>query len=273
MNVEAEELLNNNNSNNNTNNANFNPFDTFDIVLVDAQCTHDGSYRHLRYLSNNSTILEESETTNDCNNDLSFSTIQKSHPSLSIHQNENDLENITELEELKQLQRGLIRNGFDRLKCGGKMIYSTCSFQIQQNEEIVQWLLDEINNSTTIISDEQNEQNEQHQINTSNSIHAKIIPLNEWFDGKLENEVISPDESYHPLVQLILSSSDEELFQELSSLYQKSSEEFKLLSNDMCRYFSNIVNPPGREGTIPGTVYYGRWAGTSGLFMACIEKV
>ena len=36
----------------------------------------------------------------------------------------------------------LLRNGFRLLRPGGRLVYSTCSFSLRQNEEVVQWLLD-----------------------------------------------------------------------------------------------------------------------------------
>jgi len=90
----------------------------FDKVIVDTQCTHEGSIRH---------ILKHLDADDS-------------------HWSPNILESLfeqwcEEAENLAQLQRKLIAKGFERLKPGGTLVYSTCSFCQSQNENIVQWLL------------------------------------------------------------------------------------------------------------------------------------
>ncbi|RLN80336.1 hypothetical protein BBJ28_00022327 [Nothophytophthora sp. Chile5] len=88
----------------------------YDKVLVDAECTHDGSIRHLQRLN----------------------TPTKWQAYV------NDHLNVDEVQRILKLQHGLIRNGFRMLRPGGTMIYSTCSLSIKQNEEIVaEFLQDE----------------------------------------------------------------------------------------------------------------------------------
>ncbi|KAE9024811.1 hypothetical protein PF011_g3323 [Phytophthora fragariae] len=81
----------------------------YDKVLVDAECTHDGSIRHLQRLD---TAAKWEEYVRD-------------------HLNPSEVERIL------KLQHGLIRNGFSLLRPGGTMIYSTCSLSVKQNEDIV----------------------------------------------------------------------------------------------------------------------------------------
>ncbi|GMF25243.1 unnamed protein product [Phytophthora fragariaefolia] len=81
----------------------------YDKVLVDAECTHDGSIRHLQRLN---TVAKWEEYVRD-------------------HLNPSEVERIL------KLQRGLIQNGFNLLRPGGTMIYSTCSLSVKQNEGIV----------------------------------------------------------------------------------------------------------------------------------------
>lgn len=84
----------------------------YDRVLVDAECTHDGSIKHiLKYRESGFKAIEER------------------------------LLEPERLKSLETLQRKLIHNGFNQLKEGGTMIYSTCSFCRSQNEDIVEWLL------------------------------------------------------------------------------------------------------------------------------------
>ncbi|KAJ3331727.1 hypothetical protein HDU76_002390 [Blyttiomyces sp. JEL0837] len=85
----------------------------YDKVLVDAECTHDGSIAHLKKCDR--VGWEKFEAY--------FFDTEK-------------------MNGLERLQRGLISNGFRLLKPGGVLVYSTCSFSRRQNEDIVQWLLD-----------------------------------------------------------------------------------------------------------------------------------
>lgn len=91
----------------------------FDLVLVDAECSHEGSVKHIsKYLSHWKT-----ETMGEKMKWLS-----------------------EECESLEKLQLGLLRNGARNLKRGGKLVYSTCSYSTRQNEGLVQKFLKEAEN-------------------------------------------------------------------------------------------------------------------------------
>ena len=81
----------------------------YDKVLVDSQCTHDGSIKHIRKHSQQ--------------NWKGFDLTQF-HPS--------------NLKKLHDLQYALLENGFNLLKSGGILVYSTCSLSRAQNEEIIE---------------------------------------------------------------------------------------------------------------------------------------
>jgi len=83
--------------------------EAFDRVLVDAECSHDGSLKH----------IEKYKTQ------WGMDTLSERMPWL-----DNE-------EELTDLQNRLLTNGFNQLKVDGVLIYSTCSFSRQQNEDIV----------------------------------------------------------------------------------------------------------------------------------------
>lgn len=80
----------------------------YDKVLVDAQCTHDGSIKHIRKHAENDW--------------RGFDLTQFSRENLG---------------KLHQLQLDLLENGFRLLKSGGTLVYSTCSLSRGQNEEII----------------------------------------------------------------------------------------------------------------------------------------
>ena len=94
----------------------------FDRVLVDAECSTDGSLKHVqqRVLKTAAANIEEDEAT-------------ASNPTLT---------DPKQLEALVELQKGLISSGFKLLKPGGVLVYSTCSLSIDQNEAVVEWLLE-----------------------------------------------------------------------------------------------------------------------------------
>ncbi|KAK3832401.1 MAG: S-adenosyl-L-methionine-dependent methyltransferase [Linnemannia gamsii] len=84
----------------------------YDKVIVDAECTHDGSIAH---------ILKYEAWGWD-----------------SFHKN---FMSQDRLDSLSDLQRGLLMNGFRLTKAGGIIVYSTCSLSRAQNEDIVAWFI------------------------------------------------------------------------------------------------------------------------------------
>ena len=80
----------------------------YDKVLVDAQCTHDGSIKHIR---------------NHIQSGWKYYDPQHFSPS--------------GLDDLYELQYGLLCNGFRLLKQDGLLVYSTCSLSRLQNEAII----------------------------------------------------------------------------------------------------------------------------------------
>ncbi|KAF9571682.1 hypothetical protein EC968_000279 [Mortierella alpina] len=84
----------------------------YDKVIVDAECTHDGSIAH---------ILKYESWGWD-----------------SFHKNFMAQDR---LDSLSELQRRLLMNGFRLAKAGGIVVYSTCSLSRAQNEDIVAWFL------------------------------------------------------------------------------------------------------------------------------------
>ncbi|KAK9067406.1 hypothetical protein SSX86_014734 [Deinandra increscens subsp. villosa] len=84
----------------------------YDKVLVDAECTHDGSIKHIQKFENwGWTTLERRVLDAERTDDLAV------------------------------LQFQLLTNGFKLLKVGGYLVYSTCSLTYAQNEDVVQKFL------------------------------------------------------------------------------------------------------------------------------------
>jgi 16S rRNA C967 or C1407 C5-methylase (RsmB/RsmF family) len=104
----------------------------FDRVLVDAECSTDGSLKHVQKKFASGAHL---------NNNSSNRTPQALIPQLT---------DKSKLEELVQLQRRLASSGFRMLKPGGFMVYSTCSLSSRQNEEVVSFLLDKFHDAALV---------------------------------------------------------------------------------------------------------------------------
>ncbi|CAJ1908961.1 unnamed protein product [Cylindrotheca closterium] len=96
----------------------------FDYVLVDAECSTDGSLKHMkeRLKSGTDDPKQAEETTVIETNDM--------------------LTDQRQLDELVDLQKRLLESGYRLLKPGGKLVYSTCSLSHAQNENVVKWLLE-----------------------------------------------------------------------------------------------------------------------------------
>jgi len=85
----------------------------YDRVLVDAECTNDGSIKH----------------------------IEKYFHTFGWESFEKNVLDPDRLASLQKLQRKLLENGFHQTKPGGYFVYSTCSLCRSQNEHIVEWFL------------------------------------------------------------------------------------------------------------------------------------
>jgi 16S rRNA C967 or C1407 C5-methylase (RsmB/RsmF family) len=97
----------------------------FDYVLVDAECSTDGSLKHMR------ERLKESSPEEQESNTL--------------------LTDKQQLADLVDLQKRLLASGFRLLRPGGVLVYSTCSLSQDQNEGVVEWLLEQQKDDAYII--------------------------------------------------------------------------------------------------------------------------
>ena len=89
--------------------------DGYHHILVDAQCSHDGSIRHL--------------------------VKQASHS--APHLSHTRSESCSAASSLPELQRALLSQAWSLLRVGGVLVYSTCSTQREQNEDVVEWLIEQ----------------------------------------------------------------------------------------------------------------------------------
>jgi 16S rRNA C967 or C1407 C5-methylase (RsmB/RsmF family) len=104
----------------------------YDRVLVDAECTHDGAAKHI------AKLIQPAPESSSSSTDTATSPPSTDWSSLS-----SKFLDPARLSSLQTLQRALISNGFRLMKDGGTMVYSTCSYARAQNEEIVEWMLEQ----------------------------------------------------------------------------------------------------------------------------------
>lgn len=133
----------------------------YDKILVDAECTHDGSLKHLKkYLPEYNSIKkkEKKEEVKTETEEKIISNKEKKRRKKQEEINKNTNIYITEktkknqwtmedfkervldqkkLKEIENLQLNLLKNAIKLVKPGGIIIYSTCSFIKSQNEDIV----------------------------------------------------------------------------------------------------------------------------------------
>lgn len=101
----------------------------YDRVLVDAECSTDGSLKHVQQQVKKQQQQQQSNSNED-------------HQMKTKMIENLQLTNKQQLEDLVELQRGLLVSGYRNLQRGGLLVYSTCSLSTAQNEGVVQSLLD-----------------------------------------------------------------------------------------------------------------------------------
>ncbi|KZV46395.1 receptor-like protein kinase 4 isoform 1 [Dorcoceras hygrometricum] len=84
----------------------------YDKVFVDAECTHDGSVRHIQKFEQ-----------------WGWETLSRR------------VLDAERTDDVTVLQLKLLTNGFRLLKAGGFLVYSTCSLTVAQNEDVVEQFL------------------------------------------------------------------------------------------------------------------------------------
>lgn len=102
---------------------------TYDKVLVDAPCTHDGSIKHVRKMIG---LIKKDK---------------KMREEIELLYSENNLE------DLYKDQFGLLAQGFSLVKRDGILVYSTCSLAKRQNEDVIINFLNHFGSSKVQIED------------------------------------------------------------------------------------------------------------------------
>lgn len=58
--------------------------------------------------------------------------------------------NVYKRKEMSSIQKGLLISGFRMLKPGGTLVYSTCTFGVEENEMVLEWFLDKVGEEAKI---------------------------------------------------------------------------------------------------------------------------
>eukprot|EP01032_Pedospumella_encystans_P025861 gene25861-29215_t len=128
---------------------------SYNYVLVDAECTHDASYKHMQFIPANADGDAESDADREHEQSTTAQHVGRKRPhdkpQASLSHGTDTTDNVSS-DALRELQRSLLLNGFRNLKPGGVLVYSTCSQAREQNEDIVQWFLQTVKEEAELVS-------------------------------------------------------------------------------------------------------------------------
>jgi 16S rRNA C967 or C1407 C5-methylase (RsmB/RsmF family) len=120
----------------------------YDRVLVDAQCTHDASARHVAKAMRRAEAAGEGDGSGrDCCGPCDDTCGDGDSPpaasaaAASSSSSAAAATTAATSTSLRDTQRGLLLAGYRCLRPGGILVYATCSMSVAQNEEVMSWLL------------------------------------------------------------------------------------------------------------------------------------
>jgi len=240
--------------------------DNFDYAIVDAECTHDASYRHLSHINvpNNDQHYGDEASEEDLDVDENYYRLPASNESLSISDNKSSKSHRTmnESNNLRALQRDLVHNGFRLLRPGGVLVYSTCSKDELQNEEVIKWLLMTEGRRAQVVPIIED---------IRRYICSKVTSCNSITSDELTVAEVSNSSPPHSEVGVELLQQD--LFELISSLKTYDTACIRALSDRICMDVASQESPSLLESTaLPGTMHINYKSGMSGLFIAKIRK-
>ena len=121
----------------------------YDRVLVDAECTHDGSLRHLLKLARKGQKESKQRQpqshqqllSSPSNNASTASDGNSAGAGTDFVALDDTMLAPARVREIEELQLALLHAGFALLRRGGVLVYATCSLSRRQNEDNVAALL------------------------------------------------------------------------------------------------------------------------------------
>ena len=126
----------------------------FDRVLVDAECSHDGSVSHIQ-LEDGEAPVETSQVASVVRKGRGLTNEHRmqhlnlgtgpSAQSASADNTPSARAATFSSSSLFDVQSALLYNGYQQLKPGGTLVYATCSYAFTQDELVVRRFLDRVN--------------------------------------------------------------------------------------------------------------------------------
>lgn len=213
----------------------------YDRVLVDAECTHDGSIRHME------AVTESDVVPADDRPQQRNGSIRQMKPGAAAK-----FADHCNGDGIVELQRRLLTNGFRLLRAGGVLVYSTCSLTIAQNEDMVQWFLESHPNASLLPLDAQ--RYVQHAY--------EPLPPSQYDEAV---EVAA-----NQMTSLFDAGDEEQLFQLIS---RSDIADNPNVAQAVCeRFAARPTAPEKKPAMLAGTLRFEPAHGTSGLFVAKFRK-
>lgn len=220
----------------------------FDRVLVDTECTHDASYRHMKFSSQSrkwpsrtpSGVAEEAQGVQQL-------TMSHNIPCTPSAEEEEEELSASKL-RLLGLQRQLLRNGFRQLAVGGVLVYSTCSADESQCEAAVRWLLE-------------------------HEPSAKIMPIAPAQQTAGDEEVLQQIAALaapHGTPEGVRHEQEDERKTKRPRLLDEQLSDSERMCRLVCRLSALPLRP---SALLPDTVRLGALQGMSGHFIAKLTKL
>ena len=260
----------------------------FDYVLVDAECSHDGSYRHMRYVAPQSPApaAPAAATTTIVGEGQQPAVgaperLQKPGAAASYLGPDRSSAAIV------QLQRRLLANGFRLLRpstvsdvgSGSALVYSTCSLEEDQNEGVVRWFLEENSDAELVPLSAEDIFGAAAGPAEGATVGSCALSDREGADLEralqlLRCPVRGDDLVCVPTPSAFTPAADEEHL-------PVTTQHLRHYSRLLCRHIANLTRPPyvspasahaPSASLLPGTVRLSKEHGTSGLFIAKFRK-
>ena len=249
----------------------------FDYVLVDAECSHDGSYRHMRYVTPQPGDQQHAVDA--------VERLQKPGAAASFHGPDRSSAAIV------QLQRQLLANGFRLLRPSAAdddgasaLVYSTCSLEEEQNEGVVRWFLGEHSDAelvplsaddlfgptSTAAAADGPAAGAEDMCAFSDIEGADLERAWQLLRSPLSGDALVPV----PAPAAFTPSADDRHL-------PTTTQHLRHYSRLLCRHIANLTRPPGVSpdsastsppSSLAGTVRLSKEQGTSGLFIAKFRK-
>jgi 16S rRNA C967 or C1407 C5-methylase (RsmB/RsmF family) len=243
------------------------PLRDFDVVFVDAECSHDGSFRHMH----------------ECEKVANSTGSVFVKPGAQTRYSERSEDDICEL------QKSLLKQGYSLLRRGGTLLYSTCSLRQKQNEDVVRNFLS-LEDTCSVISIPGVTESTLPCIggfNISIDSFGSVVmcsELNTVCESSSTCDV-NVDTNIDPLfsesrdyfvssffLNALLVMPDTQLLDVFTRPLLSSEVGLCVVSSAMSAFIACQASAPAFDSSLTGAVQFSRKGGTSGLFLVKLFK-